>query len=99
MLGVKNFYFLNMVMGHIKLNEMISRPRYTEKLYPRIKLVTLSGVNRSNIIRFFRTRWDLRRSAIECVLVIYLSMAQKSGVFCIFGLKMTTSCLNYSTLI
>ena len=30
-----------MVMWHIKLKEKISRPGYTEKIYPRIKLVTL----------------------------------------------------------
>ena len=39
--GVKIFNFLNMVMWHIKLKGMISRPGYTEKNYPRIKLVTL----------------------------------------------------------
>ena len=37
----KNFNFLNMVMCHIKLKGMRSRPGYTEKIYPRIKLVTL----------------------------------------------------------
>ena len=35
-LGVKN-----MVMWHIKLKGMSSRPGYTENFYPRIKLVTL----------------------------------------------------------
>ena len=35
------FDFLNMVMCHIKLKGMRSRPGYTEKIYPTIKLVTL----------------------------------------------------------
>ena len=39
--GGQKFTFLNMVMWHIKLKEMNSRPRYTENFYPRIKLVTL----------------------------------------------------------
>ena len=39
--GVKNFNFLNTVMWHIKLKGMSSRPGYTEKFYPMIKLVTL----------------------------------------------------------
>ena len=39
--GGQNFNFLNMVMWHIKLKEMSSRPGYTENFYPRIKLVTL----------------------------------------------------------
>ena len=39
--GVKNLIFLNMVMWHIKLKGMISRPGYTENFYPGIKQVTL----------------------------------------------------------
>ena len=39
--GGQKFNFLNMVMWHIKLKEMSSRPGYTENFYPRIKLVTL----------------------------------------------------------
>ena len=35
------FYFLNIVMLHIKLKGINSRHEYTEKFYPRIKLVTL----------------------------------------------------------
>ena len=37
----QKFSFLNMVIWHIKLKGMISRPGYTEKFYPRIKLGTL----------------------------------------------------------
>ena len=37
MLGGQNFNFLNMVMWHIKLKGMSSRPGYTEKFYPTIK--------------------------------------------------------------
>ena len=37
----QKFNFLNMDMSHIKLKGMSSRPGYTEKFYPRIKLVTL----------------------------------------------------------
>ena len=39
--GVKEINFLNIVMWHIKVKGMISRPGYTEIFYPRIKLVTL----------------------------------------------------------
>ena len=38
--GVKKFNFLPMVMWHIKIKGMSSRPGYTENFYPRIKLVT-----------------------------------------------------------
>ena len=44
--GGQKFNFLNMVMWHIKLKGMNSRPRYTENFYPRIKLVTLGWVQR-----------------------------------------------------
>ena len=37
----QNFNFLNMIMWHIKLKGMISRPGYNENFYPMIKLVTL----------------------------------------------------------
>ena len=39
--GGQKFNFMNMVMWHIKLKGMSSRPGYTEHLNPRIKLVTL----------------------------------------------------------
>ena len=39
--GGQKFNFQNMVMWHIKLKGMSSRPRYTENFDPRIKLVTL----------------------------------------------------------
>ena len=38
--GGQKFDFLNMVMWHIKLKGMSSRPGYTEIFYSRIKLVT-----------------------------------------------------------
>ena len=37
--GESKLNFLNIVMWHIKLKGMISRPGYTSKFYPRIKLV------------------------------------------------------------
>ena len=80
-LGGQKLNFLNIVKLHIKLKRMISRPGYTNKLYPRIKLVTLGGVKRSNTIRFHRERGDLRWRAIEWLLKdIYLtfSCSQKS---------------------
>ena len=40
-LGGQKFNFMNMVMWHIKLKGMSSRPGYTENFNPRIKLVTL----------------------------------------------------------
>ena len=46
-LGVKKFYFLNIVMWHIKLKGMNSSPGYT-KFYPTIKLVTLGWGQRVN---------------------------------------------------
>ena len=61
----QNFNFLNMVMWHIKLKRMSSRPGYQEKL---IKLVTLVT------IRVLRERGDLRWSAIDCVLVKIISL-------------------------
>ena len=39
--GGQNFNFLNMVMWHIKLKGMSSRPGYIENINPRNKLVTL----------------------------------------------------------
>ena len=42
--GGQKLNFLNMVMWHIKLKGMISRPGNIEKNYPKIKLVTLGWV-------------------------------------------------------
>ena len=70
--GGQKFNFLNMVMWHIKLKGLSSRPRYTEIFYPMIKLVTLGWGQRSNTIRYLRERGDLRWRAIECVLVFVL---------------------------
>ena len=39
--GGSKFNFLNMIMWHIKLKGMSSKPGYTEQFYPTIKLVTL----------------------------------------------------------
>ena len=46
--GGQKFDFLNMVMWHIKLKAMSSRPGYIENFYPRIKLVTLGWGQRVN---------------------------------------------------
>ena len=40
--GGQKLNLLHMVIWHIKLKGMFSRPGYTEKFYPRVKLVTLS---------------------------------------------------------
>ena len=54
--GVKIFNFLKMVMWHVKLKGMISRPGYTEKIYPRIKLVTLGWGAKGQIpLDFFKS--------------------------------------------
>ena len=45
----QKFNFLNMVIGHIKLKGMSSRPGYTENFYPRIKLVTLGWGQRDQV--------------------------------------------------
>ena len=47
--GGQKFNFLNMVMWHIKLKGMSSRPGYTENFYPRIKLVTFGLGSRGQI--------------------------------------------------
>ena len=39
--GGQKFNFMNMVMWHIKLKGMSSKPGYTENFYPTIKLVDL----------------------------------------------------------
>ena len=39
--GGQKFNCMNMVIWHIKLKGMSSRPGYTENFYPRIILVTL----------------------------------------------------------
>ena len=55
-LGGQKISFLNMVMWHIKLKGMISRPGYTEKFYPRIKLVTLElGLKGQIPLDFFKS--------------------------------------------
>ena len=40
--------FLNMVMWHFKLKGMSSRPGFTEKFWPTVKLVTLGWDQRVN---------------------------------------------------
>ena len=57
--GGQKYNFLNMVMWHIKLKGMSSRPGYTEHFFSRIKMVTLGWVKGSNTIRFLRERGDL----------------------------------------
>ena len=52
-LGGQKFNFLNMVMWHIKLKGMSSRPGYTEKFYPTIKLVTFGWGQR--LLDFFES--------------------------------------------
>ena len=46
--GGQNFNFLNMIMWHIKLKLMSSRPGHIENLYPTIKLVTFGWGQRVN---------------------------------------------------
>ena len=55
--GGQNFYFLNMVMQHIKLKGMNSSPGYTEKFYPIIILVTLGWGQRVNYHSIFLIAW------------------------------------------
>ena len=45
----QKFNFLNMVIWHIKLKGVSSRPGYTENFYPRIKLVTLGMGSKDQI--------------------------------------------------
>ena len=44
------FFFSNMVMWHIKSTGMTSRTEYKYHFHPRVKLVPLGEVKRSNII-------------------------------------------------
>ena len=74
--GLKNC-FLNIVMWHIKLKGMISRPINTETFYPIIKLVTSGGVRMLNTIRFLRERGGgggggggVAKAPIKCVQVV-----------------------------
>ena len=68
----QKFNFLNMVMWHIKLTGMSSRPGYTEKFNLRSNWWPWDGVKVSITIRFLWERGDLRWRAIECVLVFTL---------------------------
>ena len=67
--GGQNFNFLNMVMWHIKLTRMSSRPGYTENFYSRIKLVTLGvGLNDQIPLDIFESV-GIYDGAPSCVLV------------------------------
>ena len=69
--GGQKFKFLNMVMWHIKLKGMNSRPGYTENILPKDQTGDLlEGVKGSNTIRYLPERGDLQWRAIECVLVL-----------------------------
>ena len=57
----QKFSFLNMVMWHIKLKGMISRPGYTKKFYPRIKLVTLGWGQKVKYHEISSTTWGFAR--------------------------------------
>ena len=74
-LGGQRSNFLNMVMWHIKLKGISSRPGYTENVYHTVKLVTLRWGSKT--IRFLRERGDLRWRAMECFLV-YLWISSTS---------------------
>ena len=54
-------------MWHIKLKGISSIPGYTEKFYPRIKLVTLGWVKGSNTITFLREDVD-RMCSSTCII-------------------------------
>ena len=65
MLGGQNFNFLNMVMCHIKLKEMISRPGYNENFLPLDQTGDLEAGPKGQVIRFLREHGNLRWHAIE----------------------------------
>ena len=73
-----------MVMWHIKLKGMISRPGYNEKNYPRIKLVTL-GWGQNVTITFLQERGDF-----FCVMTRH----QMSSSNCLRNVKVIFSQLN-----
>ena len=53
----QKFNFLNMVMWHIKLKGMSSRPEYFENFYPKIKLVTLGWGQRIKYHQIYSRAW------------------------------------------
>ena len=53
----QKFNFLNIVMWHIKLKGMSSRPGYTENFLPTIKLVTLGWGQRVNYHKISSRAW------------------------------------------
>ena len=66
----QKFNFLNMVMWHVKLKGMSSRPRYNEQFLTYDKTGDLGMGSKGSItIRFLRELGDLRWRAVECVLL------------------------------
>ena len=89
--------FLNMVMWHIKLKGMSSRPGYTEKFNLQSNWWPWDGVKGSITIRFLRERGDLRWCVIECVLVFFCVFLQEWYI----GMKNVISsiCMHLNILI
>ena len=63
--GGQKFNFLNMVMWHIKLKGMSSRPGFIEKIYPRIKLVTLGWGQRIKYHKISSRAWGFAMARLR----------------------------------
>ena len=57
--GGQKLNSLNIVMWHIKLKEMTSRPGYTEHFSLGSNWLPWGGIKRSNTIRFLQECWDM----------------------------------------
>ena len=64
-----------MVMWHIKLKGMISRPGYNEKFYPRIKTGDLGFGSKGQILLDFFRAWQFTMARHRMRSSVYLIMA------------------------
>ena len=71
--------FQNMAMWHIKLKGMMNRTECNYDFHPRVKLVTLGEVKRSNIIKF-----QLQNQFQRCSQIKYIKYLTKFS-FCRLG--------------
>ena len=69
-LAGQKFYFLNMVMWHIKLKWLVSSPGYTVKFYPGIKKLVALGWGQNVKYHEISSRgWEFAITHHRCVLV------------------------------
>ena len=83
----QKFNFLNMVMWHIKLKGICSRPGYTENYNLKSNWWLWHEVKGSIAIRFLRERGGLRWRAIKSVLVFHAFCCRLLTFFKIYFFK------------